>query len=63
MSDLVAKIMGLSEEEARKLLAEAAATFRIVERDGEKFIRTCDYKSFRLNLYIANSKIYKVTFG
>ncbi len=56
-------VLGMSEAEAIKVVEAAGVTYRVMARDGESFVGTCDWKPNRLNLRIAAGKVVSVDFG
>lgn len=56
---LIAPAIGMNEAEGVKALQEAGWTVRIVQRDGESFIITADYSTYRANLTIQENIITK----
>lgn len=53
-------IVGKSEQEVKSILD---VPIRVVSKDGESFILTCDYNPDRINLKIKNGKITEAYCG
>jgi hypothetical protein len=58
--ELNKKYVGISVNEVRKLWS---GEINVVENNGVAYAVTLDYKPSRLNLYIKNDLIYKVSIG
>jgi hypothetical protein len=57
------EVIGLFEAEAAIVLGEAGFTVRVVERDGEAFPVTKDFRSDRANLVVRDGAVADVWFG
>jgi hypothetical protein len=57
------KLIGLSEDEARKVAEEMGWTVRVAMRDGEAFMLTTDFQTNRVNLTITEGSVTAVTVG
>jgi hypothetical protein len=57
------KLIGLTLEEATKLLTEKLHTWRIVEKNGVKYMMTADVNHNRCNLSIKKGVVTQATFG
>ena len=53
--------VGMTEEAALNQAKETNVLARVVERDGESLPVTMDYVEGRLNLYVKNGVVYKVS--
>ena len=53
--------VGLSEQAALDKAKSENKAARVVERDGEALAVTMDFSAGRLNLYVKNGNVYKVT--
>lgn len=53
----------LEEKEAVALIKNAGMKARVCERNGKSFVVTRDFKTDRVNLYIAYDKVYKASVG
>ena len=62
MDDL-SHLIGMPEDNAIEQIVNAGYTCRIVNRDGNYFIVTRDYRLDRINLTITNGIITKITRG
>ncbi len=56
-------IVGLELEYAEDILEERNIIYRVVMIDNVPFMLTADYKPERLNLYIEDGKVVKITNG
>lgn len=56
-------LVGLNEDEAVKIIEGNGWTYRIGSRDGEQFMLTMDYSTFRLTLGIEKSIVITATIG
>lgn len=56
-------VTGLTEAEAVGVLTDAGFTIRVIERDGEMFPMTMDYRSDRANLVITQGVVVTATIG
>lgn len=56
-------VVGLTEEDAKAKIAAAGLKCRIRNKDGQAFIGTCDYRTDRVNLGIANGKVTSASIG
>lgn len=56
-------VTGLTETEAVGVLTNAGVTTRVIERDGEMFAMTMDYRSDRANLVITQGVVVTATIG
>jgi hypothetical protein len=57
------KLIGLSEDEARKVAEQSGWTVRVAMRDGEAFMVTMDFQTNRVNLTITTGSVTAVTIG
>jgi hypothetical protein len=57
------KLIGLTEQAAIDAIKEAGYSHRIAERDGEQFALTEDYSPQRINLLVADNKVFDVWVG
>ncbi|WP_138274919.1 hypothetical protein [Rhodoluna limnophila] len=57
------KLIGLTEQAAIDAIREAGYSHRIAERDGEQFALTEDYSPQRINLLVADNKVFDVWVG
>lgn len=57
------QIIGKSENEAKNILNKNEKKYRIMKRDKEFYMTTCDYHSDRFNLYIENDIVKEVSMG
>ena len=53
-------VIGKSEQEVKRILD---VPVRVVSKDGESFMLTCDYNPDRINLKIKNGKITEAYCG
>jgi len=60
---LVKKVIGLSEETAKKMIEENNFLVRIMLRDGKPLRGDCSYRKNRINLYIKNNIVVKAIIG
>ncbi|GAA4351476.1 hypothetical protein [Angustibacter luteus] len=60
---LATSVVGMTEDDAVKAVADAGGTTRVVERDGEKFAVTMDLNPSRINLTVTDGKVTKATVG
>ena len=58
-----ADALGLTEEESVKLLEEKGFVVRVVERDGEPYAITFDYRTNRINLVIVDGIVTEAYIG
>lgn len=64
LSDEFANIIGLSFEEAKaSLIKSGVKHVRVMEKNGEHFIGTMDYRLDRVNLKIQDDKVYQASRG
>ena len=54
-------IVGLAEVEAIESLRAMGLTVRVVERDGESFVISRDYRGDRVNLVVTNGMVVSAT--
>jgi hypothetical protein len=57
----LSNIVGLPEVEAIESLSAKGLTVRVVERDGESFVITRDYRGDRVNLVVTNGMVVSAT--
>lgn len=57
------RLVGLSETEAVKVAESNGWAARVVERDGESYMVTTDWRSDRVNLTVANGTVTAVSVG
>jgi hypothetical protein len=57
------QLIGLQETIAQSCVSEIGASWRVIERDGEVFFGTEDYRIDRINVVITNSEIEDATNG
>jgi len=50
-------LLGLTESEAFELIQEHDCSPRITSRDGQRFMLTCDYRTNRINISVADNKV------
>jgi hypothetical protein len=58
-----ARLVGLTEADAGAAAAERGWTFRVVERDGESFAATDDFRTDRVNVVVDGGVVTSVTIG
>lgn len=58
-----ATLVGMNIDEAEKLAASRGFTVRIIERDGEYFMITMDYRTDRIDVKVANDIITEYSVG
>jgi hypothetical protein len=63
MSIEISSLIGLSETEVESLLFDNSILFRVIEKDGHKFMLTANYDPLRLNLVVKKGIVIKVTKG
>ena len=56
MTEIV-KIIGMSVKRAETLLKKHGFILRVMERDGEHFVGTCEMRTNRVNVVVENGKI------
>jgi hypothetical protein len=56
-------VIGMTEAAAIQAIKEAGYSHRIAERDGEQFALTEDYSPQRINLLVADTKVFDVWVG
>ena len=61
--DSVDSLIGLTEDEARKVAGERGWTVRVAMRDGEAFMLTTDYREDRVNLTVEKNAVTSVQIG
>jgi hypothetical protein len=54
------KIIGLTEEEARKLLSDEQLEMRVTRRGKENYFGTCDWRRDRVNVAVDSGLISEV---
>lgn len=59
----VAALVGLTEAEAVEVIETSGFVARVVERDGEVFPATMDYREDRVNLVVAAGLVTSATIG
>jgi len=59
----VADLVGLETEAARELAEKKGLTFRVGERDGERFLLTLDYRLDRVTVSIVDGIITQASLG
>lgn len=57
------ELVGMSVDDARKLLSEHKAPFRISSNNGESFVKSMDWVADRRNLDIVDGKIVSISRG
>jgi len=57
------ELVGKTEEEARKFCEENKFKFRIVKKDGQNFLGTCDYRLDRVNVEIKDGIVTVAKLG
>ncbi len=57
------ELIGKTEEEARKFCEENKFKFRIVKKDGQNFLGTCDYCLDRVNVEIKDGIVTGARLG
>jgi len=58
-----ASLVGLTETEATKVATSKGWTVRVVERDGEQFMVTADWRGDRVNLTVRGGKVTDTSVG
>lgn len=61
--DSADSLIGLTEDEARKVAAERGWGVRVAMRDGEAFMLTTDYREDRVNLTVEKNTVTSVQIG
>lgn len=61
--DSADSLIGLTEDEARKVTAERGWALRVAMRDGEAFMLTTDYREDRVNLTVEKNTVTSVQIG
>jgi hypothetical protein len=61
--DSADSLIGLTEDEARKVATERGWTVRVAMRDGEAFMLTTDYREDRVNLTVVKNTVTSVQIG
>jgi predicted urease superfamily metal-dependent hydrolase len=61
--DSADSLIGLTEDEARKVAAERGWAVRVAMRDGEAFMLTTDYREDRVNLTVEKNAVTSVQIG
>lgn len=56
-------LKGFPLDEVKKILTEQGISFRFSEQDGQYFILTRDFKVNRINLYVKNGIVYRISKG
>lgn len=56
-------IIGKGLREVNEIVTEAGCTFRVVSRDGERYVVTMDHHKDRVNLTLVEGKVTGYTFG
>jgi hypothetical protein len=56
-------LVGLTEEDAKAKITALGMKCRVRNRDGERFMGTCDYRLDRVNLSISDGKVSNATIG
>lgn len=56
-------LIGLSEADAKAAIEKRGETWRVSCRDGNSFILTCDYHTYRINLSVQGGKVIDATRG
>lgn len=59
----LAALIGLTEDEAQAKVEGAGWVFRVLERDGESFPATADYREDRVNVTVAEGVVTAATMG
>lgn len=57
------KYVGMTEEEAVQAIQAAGLKARIMCRDGQRYVGTCDFRLDRVNLTITQGKVTNATVG
>jgi hypothetical protein len=61
--DSADSLIGLTEDEAKKVAGERGWTVRVAMRDGEAFMLTTDYRQDRVNITVVNNLVTSVQIG
>lgn len=56
-------LIGLSEDDAKKLSNHNGMKIRVIERDGESFVSTLEFRPDRYNVSIKDGKVTYVGIG
>jgi len=56
------EIIGKSVTEAKNFLQEQGKQLRVIEKDGESYVFTCDYWENRINVRVAEGRVSEVAF-
>jgi hypothetical protein len=57
------QLVGLSERAGELCATLNGWSYRVIQRDGEDFAVTMDYRSNRINVKVKSDKIFEVTVG
>jgi len=60
---LAARVVGMSQAQARRAVEAAGRTFRVVSRDGEALVVTDDYRTDRINATVVDGTVTSTTVG
>lgn len=63
IEELEDKLIGLSEQEGIDYINKNNITYRVLRRDEIYYICTLDFRVDRVNLYISNNIIVRITIG
>jgi hypothetical protein len=61
--DSADSLIGLTEDEAKKVATERGWSVRVAMRDGEAFMLTTDYRQDRVNIVVAKNVVTSVQIG
>jgi predicted small lipoprotein YifL len=61
--DSADSLIGLTEDEAKKVATERGWSIRVAMRDGEAFMLTTDYRQDRVNITVVNNLVTSVQIG
>jgi hypothetical protein len=57
VAEAVDKIIGLDVDQARYILQQHGMWLRVMQKDGEHLMGTCDFRSDRLNVAVEDGKV------
>jgi hypothetical protein len=61
--DSADSLIGLTEDEAKKVATERGWAIRVAMRDGESLMLTTDYRQDRVNITVVNKLVTSVQIG
>jgi len=54
------QLIGLTEDQAKAVAAELGASLRVLEKDGQSFVYSCELRENRINVALASGLVIDI---